>query len=146
MPRIVVYTLPECEDAVYHLGKLLDKLCSLKKTIGIFCSSDRTDYVDKKLWTFSTNAFVPHNVATGGSLDAEQPVLIANDVEFLENRKTLCVFDISGLQTIFKDISWQFDDIIIFSTEKNIVENVEQLSCGYAIEKYSFNKGKWVKM
>ena len=88
--RVVIYKIPKKEKVLYNLGLLLCKLFKNKK-IGIFCEKETIDFVDKTLWTFSTNVFLPHDVAVEDELQNEkQPILISSELKHL-NRDILCV-------------------------------------------------------
>ena len=101
--RVVAYQIPENEKVLYNLGLLLCKLSKNDK-IGVFCGDEinPTD-IDKTLWTFSTNVFLPHDIATGDlQQDEKQPVLISNDYEKL-NRKILCILSEDKLFFVLKN-------------------------------------------
>ena len=88
--RVVIYKIPKKEKVLYNLGLLLCKLFKNKK-IGIFCEKETMDFVDKMLWTFSTNVFLPHNIAVEDELQNEkQPILISSELKRLD-RDVLCV-------------------------------------------------------
>ena len=88
--RVVIYKIPKKEKVLYNLGLLLCKLFKNKK-IGILCEKETIDFVDKTLWTFSTNVFLPHDVAVEDELQNEkQPILISSELKHL-NRDILCV-------------------------------------------------------
>lgn len=121
--RIVIYQISEKEKVIYNLGKLLEQLCTKEEKIGILCDKDNIEDLDKELWTFSTNAFVPHDVVittnnkalkinketienSNNSANTEieennsnemQPVLLASDLEVIRFRKIICVLNENDL-------------------------------------------------
>lgn len=42
-------------------------------------SRERAEALDAVLWTYRDESFLPHGIATGEQLDADQPVLIVTD-------------------------------------------------------------------
>lgn len=40
---------------------------------------ERAEALDAALWTYREDSFLPHGLATGDALDAEQPVIIVTD-------------------------------------------------------------------
>lgn len=88
--RIAIYKIPTQEKVLNNLGFLLEKI-SAQHYVGVLCDSNIESIVDNIFWTFSTNVFLPHNIATGlAEEDKKQPVLISGKLELL-NREVLCL-------------------------------------------------------
>lgn len=97
--RLIIYKIPDKEKISPNLGKLLEKLATSKK-IGVLCDTNILDNFDKELWIFSTNAFLPHDIATGDvETDELQPVLISDKIGLI-NREVVCVFNNLDLHSV----------------------------------------------
>lgn len=151
MQRVVIYQIPENEKVIYNLGLLLEQICvsNLKKAenerqkIGVLCKKEDLEVVDKALWTFSTHTFLPHNIATDSSEDnAKQPVLISDDLQKINNREVLCVFNNDALKQVYSEDSTQQ---IIYMTTENVIEEVKKICEVANIEIYKKQNGKWSK-
>ena len=134
--RIIVYKIPSTEKVLYNLGILLEKLCLAKKRIGIFCDEENIAVIDKTLWTFSTNYFVPHEISLNDAVENErskmfsneiQPVLLATSLQDLYDREILCVFNdidfeksISYLKDNKNTIKYGIKDIIYIVNDNNV--------------------------
>ena len=149
---VKIYKIPSNEEVIYNLGLLLEKLCQSKK-IGIFCDEANVDHIDRRLWTFSTNAFVPHDIAVKEH-DNIQPILLANEFENI-NREILCVFNnkdlFSALEFCQNNPNNIIENVVYMTAEKDldvslIKKEIEdkKLLVG-EIEFFEKNKNKWDK-
>lgn len=63
------------------LARLLDKICLSGKRSIVFCSNEeRLEELDRVLWTFSTNSFIPHGGKKLGYAE-DQQVFLTADIE-----------------------------------------------------------------
>ncbi len=151
--RLIIYKIPEKEKVLYNLGQLLEKLCKQNK-IGILCSEDVVGMIDDILWTFSTNIFLPHDIATGNEeIDSRQPIVISADMNWL-NRKVLCLFTNEDLFKILDKIN-VLDEVehivyMLQMKEKNdiekIIEKVKNNVNNICIDVYKKSNNRWVKI
>ena len=146
--RVAIYKLSMQEKVLYNLGWLLEKLCKSKK-IGIFCDSGAVEAIDRALWTFSTNAFLPHWIATGTDSDIRQPVLISGNLDELKNREIVCVFDNTKL---FETIKQNHDatDVIYMTQDDVDVENLQktisEIGKSVKFDVFAKQNNKWIKL
>lgn len=78
MAEILFYHL-EGQPLERVLPQLLEK--SLERGWRVIVqtgSTERAESLDRSLWTYRADSFLPHGIA-GGEFDAEQPVLITTD-------------------------------------------------------------------
>ncbi len=172
--RIVVYQIPEKEEVVYNLGHLLEKLCTRK--IGILCDKNNINELDKGLWTFSTNAFVPHEIATIEDNDAVdtinninsdndmQPVLLSDDINAI-CRDIVCVLKEDDLKLALNfnyansKKMGRINDVIYMTKEninidslkemiesKNTATNDENSPNNNVLVIYKKDNGKWKEL
>jgi len=151
--RLIIYKIPEKEKVLYNLGQLLEKLCKQNK-IGILCSEDVVGMIDDILWTFSTNIFLPHDIATGNEeIDSRQPIVISADMNWL-NRKVLCLFTNEDLFKILDKIN-VLDEVehIVYMLQmkeendiEKIIEKVKNNVNNICIDVYQKSNNRWVKI
>lgn len=146
--RIAIYKLSMQEKVLYNLGWLLEKLCKSKK-IGIFCDGGIVDTIDRALWTFSTNSFLPHWVATGDDSDDRQPVLISGKLTELSHREIVCVFDNTKLFETLKQYNDATD--IIYMTQEDIdVEDLQkktrEIDKSINVDVFTKQNNKWMRL
>jgi len=80
MPEVLFYHL-EGQPLERVIPVLLEKTLERGwKAVVEVGSSDRAEMLDRLLWTYRDESFLPHGLAGGGD-DAEQPVLITTDAE-----------------------------------------------------------------
>jgi DNA polymerase-3 subunit chi len=72
--------------------------------------------LDKLLWTYSPESFLPHG-QSGGEGDALQPVLIASDPEAANDARNVAMVD-----GVWRDAALGFDRAFHFFDEERIVE------------------------
>lgn len=94
---------------------------------------ERVEIVDKTLWTFSTNSFIPHGSKKLGFID-KQPIYLTNEYENPNNSEILIIvdsFDYSKFNKNFKKIMMVFEDAsqlehiqVIYQDLKNSNKNV----------------------
>lgn len=151
--RLIIYKIPEKEKVLYNLGQLLEKLCKQNK-IGILCSEDVVEMIDDILWTFSTNIFLPHDIATGNEeIDSRQLIVISADMNWL-NRKVLCLFTNEDLFKILDKIN-VLDEVehIVYMLQmkeendiEKIIEKVKNNVNNICIDVYQKSNNRWVKI
>ncbi len=100
-------------NLVPSVVKLLAKIYETgKKSVFFSPIEDRVKYVDKTLWTFSTNAFIPHGDKAFGFSD-QQSVYMASEIEN-PNQATVLVmtdsFDYKSWNQDFEKIIFVFED------------------------------------
>ena len=121
---VKIYKIQDNDEVIFYLGKLLEKIIT-KQKIGILCNEKNIDEIDKRLWTFSKSAFLPHSIQ-GQGYEKRQPIIlyqISNDIDC----NFVCVLsqeDVLMLADFFrrKEQKAQSGDtktIIFFSNEKN---------------------------
>ena len=151
--RLIIYKIPEKEKVLYNLGQLLEKLCKQNK-IGILCSEDVAGMIDDILWTFSTNIFLPHDIATGNEeIDNRQPIVISADMNWL-NRKVLCLFTNEDLFKVLDKINIlnEVEHIVYMLQIKEendieeIIEKVKNNVNNICIDVYQKSNNRWVKI
>ena len=151
--RLIIYKIPEKEKVLYNLGQLLEKLCKQNK-IGILCSEDVVGMIDDILWTFSTNIFLPHDIATGNEeIDSRQPIVISADMNWL-NRKVLCLFTNEDLFKVLDKIN-VLDEVehIVYMLQmkeendiEKIIEKAKNNVNNICIDVYQKSNNRWVKI
>ena len=156
--RVVVYQIEKHEKVIYNLGVLLDKLCLSGKKIGILCDKDNINDIDKCLWTFSTHAFLPHNVAThqaepdiNTKENDIQPVLLTDDAVDIVNRGVICVLSLEDIKTLSTALAnmdnvnedCEIEKDIIYITYDNIVDDIKNIFPLAQIDVYKKTNGKW---
>jgi len=100
-------------NLVPSVVKLLAKVYdSGKKSIFFSPIEDRVKYVDKTLWTFSTNAFIPHGDKAFGFAE-QQSVYMTSEIEN-PNQATVLVmtdsFDYGSWNQNFEKVIFVFED------------------------------------
>lgn len=122
-------------NLVPSVAKLLEKVCdSGKKSIFFSPLEDRVKVVDKTLWTFSKNAFIPHGDKSLGFSEL-QSVYLTSEIEN-PNKATVLVmtddFDYKSWNQNFERVICIFEDDdsakiaqSMFSDLKNQGENVK---------------------
>jgi DNA polymerase-3 subunit chi len=85
---------------------------------------ERVKVIDKTLWTFSTNAFVPHGDRSVGFCE-QQPIYMTNIVENPNEAKILMIMDSYDYQ-IWN--AYQFDRImLLWEQNDNVADAVNNL-------------------
>ena len=100
-------------NLVPSVVKLLAKVYDTgKKSIFFSPIEDRVKYVDKTLWTFSTNAFIPHGDKAFGFAE-QQSVYMTSEIEN-PNQATVLVmtdsFDYGSWNQNFEKVIFVFED------------------------------------
>lgn len=157
--RVVIYQIEKNEQLIYNLGILLDKLCLSGKQIGVLCNENDINNIDKGLWTFSTNAFVPHDVVIddeGVNIKeayAVQPVLLTQNIIDVADREIICVLDMNNMRNIATMLSIVNEEYqnnhqgkdIIYITYDNAVDEIKNIFPLAQIDVYKKTNGKWQK-
>lgn len=148
--RIVIYNIPVKEKILYNLGQLLEKILTnvvcRKSDIGIFCNKEFIQEIDSILWTFSTNIFLPHDIAASDEKqNFKQPILISDKIEQL-NRKILCLFTEKDL-FLALDNGNSLDKIeqIIYPVQEEKIDIAKIKEKNISIDIYTKMEKKWVK-
>jgi len=99
--------IPILQVSIYQLTKhsvgevlprLLEKIVlGGQRTLVVEKDPAALQVLDKVLWTYSTNAFLPHG-CLGDGFEAEQPVLLAPHFVEANNPKVLVVLGLSKLE------------------------------------------------
>ena len=74
------------------------------------------DRIDRLLWTFAADSFLPHAQAAGGDADKVQPVLIAEGVEPANGARNVALADGE-----WRDAALAFDRAFLFFDEGRVV-------------------------
>lgn len=73
--------------------RLLDKIYQLNKRCVLYSPiEERINFIDKALWTFSTNAFIPHATKALGFCE-EQPIYLTGETENPNSAEVLFLVD-----------------------------------------------------
>ncbi|MDR2158060.1 MAG: DNA polymerase III subunit chi, partial [Holosporaceae bacterium] len=97
---------------------------------------DRVKIVDKTLWTFSTNAFIPHGDRSLGFCE-KQPIYFTSQLENPNGAKTLLVVD-----TLDYPRRSEFEKIFFVFEDKRRAENANLLFEDLKKEKENVNYWK----
>lgn len=122
-------------NLVPSVVKLLEKVYTSGKRCVFFSPiEDRVKVIDKTLWTFSTNAFVPHGDKELGFSDL-QPIYMTSEVKNPNQAVVLVLtdsFDYESWNQNFERVLFVFEDLSsaktaeeLFSDLKNKKENVK---------------------
>ncbi len=149
MQRVVIYKIDENEKVIYNLGFLLEKLCMAGKKIAVFCTEDNIHQIDKALWTFSTNCFVPHDIANANGKNDLQPALLSADLNDFHGREIICVFSLDDLRSLVnnEDIANEINDVIFITHDdlNSVVEQVKNICPVANVDIFKKTQGKWEK-
>jgi len=100
-------------NLVPSVVKLLAKVYDTgKKSIFFSPIEDRVKYVDKTLWTFSTNAFIPHGDKAFGFAE-QQSVYMTSEIENPNQATVLVItdsFDYGSWNQNFEKVIFVFED------------------------------------
>lgn len=109
--------------------KLLEKIYLSKKNCVFFSPiKDRVAVIDKTLWTFSTNAFIPHGDKSLGFSD-KQPIYFTSELENPNRAKILFLvdsFDFQIWNNDFERIIFVFEDDSQAKTAMNLFEDLKK--------------------
>jgi len=74
------------------LPMLIEKILRSGKRIGVLCDSeDSMNFLDKSLWTFSSDTFLPHGTKNDPEPEI-QPVFLTTDTIFPNTPKVICIY------------------------------------------------------
>ena len=76
----------------------------------------RLPALDKLLWTWRADSFLPHDCA-GGDRDADQPILLSADTKATNAARNIAIAD-----GAWRDAALEFDRAFHFFDEERIVE------------------------
>lgn len=115
-------------NLVPSVVRLLEKIYNTgKKSIFFSPLEDRVKIVDKTLWTFSKNAFIPHGDKELGFAD-QQSVYMASEIEN-PNQATLLVmtdsFDYKSWNQEFEKVIFVFEDDDSTKTAQAMLEDLK---------------------
>lgn len=101
--------------------RLLEKVYSTGVRCLFFSPvEERVKIVDKTLWTFSTNAFIPHGDKSLGYCD-QQPVYLTSEVENPNQAEVVVLvdsFDYKSFNQQFSKVLFVFDDSVASRAQK----------------------------
>ena len=149
--RVAIYKIPIQEKVLNNLGFLLEKV-STQYSVGVLCDSSIETIVDNVFWTFSTNVFLPHDIATGSiEEDEKQPVLISGKLELL-NRKVLCLLTSKDLFDVLnkkKDFLNKVKCVVYITQEDfsacDLIDKISTLNVD-SIDVFEKVNKKWKKL
>lgn len=120
-------------NLVPSVVRLLEKVYSTGMRCIFFSPiEERVKIVDKTLWTFSTNAFIPHGDRALGYCD-QQPIYFTDTAENPNQAKAIVLvdsFDYKSFNTQFDKVLLVFDDSVadqarqLYGDLKKTAENV----------------------
>ncbi|MDR1375427.1 MAG: DNA polymerase III subunit chi [Holosporaceae bacterium] len=115
----LVITLPRLLEKIYISGRRC-----------LFCSpsEERLKVVDKALWTFSTNAFIPHGDGNFGFCD-QQPIYLTSGKENPNNATVQVLtdtFDYKNYGENFEKILFVFDDPMQVECAKTLYTDLKK--------------------
>ena len=142
--RIVVYKIPEQEKILYNLGFILEKICKTNQ-VSVLCDVENVEFVDKVLWTFSSNSFLPHDIAIDDfEKNKKQPVLICVKKEQIKTN-VVCVFNINDLNDFLENVN--ITTIIYITQNQNDILKIKQniIADNFLIDVFVKNNKKWEK-
>ena len=147
--RLVIYKLPYGEKVLYNLGQLLEKLYKQKK-IGIFCDQEIIEMVDRTLWVFSSNAFLPHDIANGTDKDGLQPILLSADIALI-NREIICVFNNTDLYKLMAEYvdnqkAMLVQDVIYMTQEELNIDEIKEKTKIDIVDIFKKKNNNWSKV
>jgi|TARA_B100001750_G_C15468416_1_gene578393 DNA polymerase-3 subunit chi len=129
------------------LAQLSEKILALqKRAVIVLKDEDQVNHLNQQLWTFSTNAFIPHGSKINGD-SKNQPIWLTHVLENPNNSSYLVSANIPIAQGI-KNFEKYF---FIFSKEDKLMlknAKLQKEKCLIEKIKYSFyhqsEGGKWV--
>ena len=144
--RVVIYKIPQQEKVLYNLGKLLEKIFK-NHQIGVLCNESNIEFVDKTLWTFSSDVFIPHDIDCNDETENKKnPILLSCDLNKIV-RDVLCVFTLEDLEKILSDefnFKNNINTLIYITQEENDVLKIKH-STNCNVDVFVKNKNKWEK-
>jgi DNA polymerase-3 subunit chi len=130
------------------LPRLLEKVLEAKQRAVVITESPaRTNALNEILWTYSTNAFLPHGSATEGQ-PAEHPIWLTETAENPNQSNVVVQLDHEPLNNFstFKKCLYLFD-----SNQPNVLEKARQNWQAYKSKGYTLryfqqeSDGNWVE-
>ncbi len=126
------------EINIYHVfkGNLISSVIRLleksylsgKRCIFYSPIDDRVKTIDKALWTFSTNAFIPHGDKTTGFAE-QQPIYFTDCIENPNNADILVImdtFEYENIEGSFKKIMFVFEDTAQISIAEDFYQTLKK--------------------
>lgn len=127
--------------------KLLEKAyASGQKSVFFSPISERIDLIDKTLWTFSTNAFIPHGSYKFG-FPEKQPIYFTNKYENPNDANILAITDTLEIPDSFMN---NFEKIMFIFEEMSQVEYAHEFyqvlkkNCKY-VNYWKQSANGWIK-
>lgn len=115
-------------NLVPSVVRLLEKVYNTgKRSIFFSPLEDRVKIIDKTLWTFSKNAFVPHGDKKFGFAD-QQAIYMASEVENPNHATVLVItdsLDYKGWKQDFEKIIFVFEDDAYAKTAQKILMDLK---------------------
>ena len=125
------------------LVSLCSKVFKSGYKVAILCPSDLVSEVDRLLWQTEQLSFIPHDTADSDT-SSEQPILITDDIERVNNDATVLFSLFTGNEVIEK--SSAFDKVCFFVKMRKEAEELERKMVAEKI-KYSIierMQNKWM--
>ena len=115
-------------NLVPSVVRLLEKVYNTgKRSIFFSPLEDRVKIIDKTLWTFSKNAFVPHGDKEFGFAD-QQAIYMASEVENPNHATVLVItdsFDYKSWKQDFEKVIFVFEDDAYAKTAQKILMDLK---------------------
>lgn len=127
------------------LPSICDKVVASGQRLLIVAASDRLPALDRELWTYAPEAFLPHGVA-GGPRDADQPVLLSAETEAANGARNIAIADGE-----WRDAALSFDRAFFFfdaATIDNARTSWRALKDRHGAERHYWKQdedGRWVE-
>ncbi|MDR1561286.1 MAG: DNA polymerase III subunit chi [Holosporaceae bacterium] len=116
-------------NLVAAIIRLLEKIYASKKKCIFYSPIDeRVKIVDKTLWTFSTNAFIPHGDRSLG-FQKLQPIYLTENIENPNNASTLVLvdtLDYTAWGEDFEKIIFIFEDQVQTKAAEILYEDLKK--------------------
>jgi len=107
----VVFVELNIQNKFRHTCDIVEKFYNSKKTLSIFVeNSKNANTLDRQLWVWKQELFIPHILTNDFDQDFEEPVLITNNKNLSAVSKALVLFD-----PIPNDIFNNFEIVIDFA-------------------------------
>jgi len=134
-------------NLVSSVIRLLEKVYSSGKRCVFYSPIDeRVKTIDKTLWTFSTNAFVPHGDRTVG-FPEQQPIYLTDRIENPNNADALVIMDTFEYENFsgnFEKIMFVFEDTAQINVAEELYRDLKKSDKNVNYWKQS--KSGWEKM
>ena len=95
MPKTkVVFIELAVDRKAKYLCDIVEKAYSSDLRVHIVCGKDaEAEHIDRELWTWKQDTFIPHNLIKKLDSDIIEPVLINSDISFPNEAEFLILYD-----------------------------------------------------